>query len=171
LKLEERSLNQEIELTTNQVAWIEKANPCFREQHVESSKPVELLSQDTFYVGVLKRVGGVYLHVVVDTYNSFVFGFLHTTKQPEAAVAVIHNDALSFYHEKGLQVETILTDNGLEFCGKDTHPYELYLELNDIEHRKTKCANLKPTDSLSDSTGRFWMGFSGSHSTRNCTNR
>jgi transposase InsO family protein len=35
-------------------------------------------------------------------------------------------------------VDTILTDNGREFCGKDTHPYELYLELNDIEHRKTQ---------------------------------
>ena len=32
----------------------------------------------------------------------------------------------------------MLTDNGREFCGKDTHPYEIYLALNDIEHRTTK---------------------------------
>ncbi len=32
----------------------------------------------------------------------------------------------------------VLTDNGLEYCGKESHPYELYLALNDIEHRKTK---------------------------------
>jgi transposase InsO family protein len=138
LKLEERSLNQEIELTPAQVAWIEKANPCFRERHIESNKPGELLSQDTFYVGVLKGVGRVYLHTVVDTFGSYAFGFLHTTKQPEAALAVIHNDVLPFYQGKGLHVEAILTDNGREFCGKDTHPYELYLELNDIEHRKTQ---------------------------------
>jgi transposase InsO family protein len=32
-----------------------------------------------------------------------------------------------------------LTDRGTEFCGApDKHPYELYLELNDIEHTKTK---------------------------------
>jgi transposase InsO family protein len=31
-----------------------------------------------------------------------------------------------------------LTDNGREFCGTERHPYELYLALNDIEHRKTK---------------------------------
>jgi transposase InsO family protein len=138
LKLEERSLNQEIELTPAQVAWIEKANPCFRERHIESNKPGQLLSQDTFYVGVLKGVGRVYLHTVVDTFGSYAFGFLHTTKQPEAALAVIHNDVLPFYQGKGLHVEAILTDNGREFCGKDTHPYELYLELNDIEHRKTQ---------------------------------
>ena len=138
LKLEEHSLNQEIELTPAQVAWIEKANPCFRERHIESHRPGEVLSQDTFYVGVLKGVGRVYLHAVVDTFGSYAFGFLHTTKQPEAALAVVHNDVLPFYQDKGLQVEAILTDNGREFCGKDTHPYELYLELNDIEHRKTQ---------------------------------
>jgi transposase InsO family protein len=138
LKLEERSLSHEIELSPQQVAWIEKANPCFRERHIESSRPGEVLSQDTFYVGVLKGVGRVCLHAVVDTYGSYAFGFLHTTKQPEAALAVVHNDVLPFYKEKGLPVDAILTDNGREFCGKDTHPYELYLELNDIEHRKTQ---------------------------------
>ena len=34
----------------------------------------------------------------------------------------------------------MLTDNGREFCGTDRHHYELYLELNDIEHRRTKVA-------------------------------
>ena len=51
---------------------------------------------------------------------------------------VVHNDVLPFYQDKGLQVDAILTDNGREFCRKDDHPYELYLELNDIEHRKTQ---------------------------------
>lgn len=138
LKLEEQALNHEIELSPAQVAWIEKANPCFRERHIESSRPGETLSEDIFYVGALKGVGRVYLHAVVDTYGSYAFGFLHTSKQPEAAVAVVHNDVLPFYQEKGLKVETIITDNGREFCGKDTHPFELYLELNDIEHRRTQ---------------------------------
>jgi transposase InsO family protein len=138
LKLEERSLNHEIELTEAQAAWIEKANPCFQERHIESTRPGEVLSQDTFYVGVLKGVGRVYLHAAVDTYGSYAFGFLHTTKKPEAAVAVIHNDVLPFYREKELKVDAIITDNGREYCGKETHPYELYLELNDIEHRTTQ---------------------------------
>ncbi len=58
--------------------------------------------------------------------------------QPEAAVAVLHNDALPFYQEQGLAVEAVLTDNGREFCGTDAHPYELYLALNDVEHRTTR---------------------------------
>lgn len=138
LKLEQQAAEQAIELTPEQVAQIEKANPCFRERHVESSRPGELLAQDTFYVGHLKGVGKVYLHAVVDTYGSYAFGFLHTSKQPEAAVAVLHNDAFPFYRERGISVSALLTDNGREFCGTDTHPYEIYLELNDIEHRRTK---------------------------------
>lgn len=105
---------------------------------MESSRPGELLCQDTFYVGRLKGVGKVYLHVVVDSFSSYAFGFLHTTKRPEAAVAVLHNDALPFYAEREIPVSAILTDNGREFCGTPSHPYEIYLELNDIEHRRTK---------------------------------
>jgi len=110
----------------------------FKERHVESAAPGELLCQDTFFVGTLKGVGRVYLHTVIDTYGSFAFGFLHTTQQPEAAVAVVHNDVLPFYEAHGLPVKAILTDNRREYCGTEAHPYELYLELNDIEHRRTK---------------------------------
>lgn len=138
LKREEQAAQQAIELSAEQVAQIEKANPCFRERHVESTRPGELLCADTFYVGRRKGVGKVYLHAVVDTYGSMAFGFLHTSKQPEAAVAVLHNDALPFYREHGLPVTAVLTDNGREFCGTDRHPYEVYLALNDIEHRRTR---------------------------------
>lgn len=141
LKLEERALEHKIELTAQQVARIEKANPAFKERHVESSRPGELLSQDTFYVGTLKGVGRVYLHTVVDTFGSYAFGFLHTSKQPEAAVAVLHNDVLPFYQDLDIPVEKILTDNGREFCGTDSHPYELYLQLNEIAHKRTKVAH------------------------------
>lgn len=138
LKLEEKHSQKTIQLSGEQVAFIEKHNPAFRERHVESNAPGELLCQDTFYVGYLKGVGKVYLHTVVDAYCSFAFGFLHTSKQAEAAAALLHNDVLPFYRQHGLSVKAVLTDNGREFCGKDDHPYELYLELNDIEHRHTQ---------------------------------
>jgi transposase InsO family protein len=137
-RLEERALEEGLELTAEQVALVEKANPCYRERHVESSRPGELLCQDTYLVGNFKGVGKVYLHSLVDTYGSYAFGFLHTSKVPKCAVAVLHNDALPFYAERGLTVERLLTDNGREFCGTATYPYELYLALNDIEHRRTR---------------------------------
>ncbi len=45
---------------------------------------------------------------------------------------------MPFYQAHVLTVGAILTDNGREFCGTETHPYELYLSLNEIEHRRTK---------------------------------
>ncbi|MCB9247019.1 MAG: IS481 family transposase [Flavobacteriales bacterium] len=138
MRLEERHLQEGLELTQEQIKQIEKMNPAFGERHVESSKPGELLSQDTKMVGTISGIGRVYLHCVVDTYSSFGFGILHTSKQPEAAVSVLYNDVLPIYKEWGIDIETLLTDNGREFCGTDAHPYELFLQLNDIEHRRTQ---------------------------------
>ena len=39
----------------------------------------------------------------------------------------------------GGRVEVVLSDNGGEFCGRpDRHPYELFLQLEEIEHRTTR---------------------------------
>lgn len=138
LALEQLGAESPQKLSGEQVAFLEKQNPQFKERHVQSSKPGELLNQDTFYVGRLKGVGKVYLHAVVDTFSSYAFGFLHFNKKPEGAVAVLHNEVLPFYRKHKITVENILTDNGTEFKGTDTHPYEIYLELNDIKHRTTK---------------------------------
>jgi transposase InsO family protein len=96
------------------------------------------LAQDTFYVGHLKGVGKVYLQAVVDTYGSYAFAYLHAAKVPEHAALVLHNNVLPQYQKWGLTVGAILTDNGREFCGTESHPYEVYLALNDIQHRRTK---------------------------------
>ena len=142
LRLEEERSGGEIELTEEQIRLIEKANPCFRERKVESVYPGYLLSQDTFMVGAIKGVGRVYLQAVVDTYGSYAFGKLYTSKIPETAADILYDRVLPFYEEHGLALEHILTDNGREYCGRPMiHPYQIFLELNDIEHRRTKVAN------------------------------
>jgi transposase InsO family protein len=138
LALETANARKAVEITPEQIAFLEKLNPCFRERHVESSGPGEVLSADTFLVGSLKCAGKVYLHAVVDTFGSYAFGFLHVSQEPDAAVAVLHDDVLPFYRNLDLPVGAILTDNGREFCGAERHPYGLYLGLNGIEHRRTR---------------------------------
>jgi transposase InsO family protein len=141
LRLEEEKNGTDIDLTAEQIRLLEKANPCFRERRVESAYPGYLLSQDTFLVGTIKGVGRIYLQNVVDTYGSYAFGKLYTSKLPETAVDVLYDRVLPFYEAHGLAVEHILTDNGREYCGRPmVHPYEVYLELNDIQHRRTKVA-------------------------------
>jgi len=50
---------------------------------------------------------------------------------------LLQNDVLPFYAFHALTIETILPDNGREFCGTPAYPHELFLALNDIEHRRT----------------------------------
>jgi len=128
-------------LTENQIRLIEKANPEFKERHVESDYPGQLLCQDTFYVGRLKGVGRLYLQAVVDSFSSYAFGKLYTSKRQETAADIIYDRVLPFYEEHGLKIEAILTDNGKEYKGRPTeHLYEIFLDFNDIEHRHTKVA-------------------------------
>ena len=77
----------------SEAAFVEKLNPCFRERHVESVAPGERLSADTFFAGTLKGVAARSFCTLSWIPNgSSAFGFLHVSKQPDAAVAVLHND-------------------------------------------------------------------------------
>lgn len=52
---------------------------------------------------------------------------------------MLNEDVLPFFERQSVPVQTILSDNGREFCGRpDRHPYELFLQLEGIVHRTTK---------------------------------
>ena len=141
LRLEQERWGREIELTEEQIKLIEKANPCFKEQRVESPYPGHLLRQDAFVVGTIKGVGRICLQAVIDAYGSYAFGKLYNSKLAETAADALYDKVSPFYEEEGLTVEHILADNGTEYCGRPMiHPYEIFLEFNDIEHRRTKAA-------------------------------
>ena len=92
-------------------------------------------------VGTIKGIGRIYLQAVIDTYGLYAFGKLYSSKLPETAVDVLYDRVLPFYKGMGLTVEHILPFNGREYCGKAMiHSYEIFLELNDIDHRKMKVA-------------------------------
>ncbi len=48
-------------------------------------------------------------------------------------------DVIPTFEDHGGRIETVLSDNGREFCGRpDQHPYELFLQLEEIAHRTTR---------------------------------
>lgn len=64
---------------------------------------------------------------------------LYTSKVPVTAVHVLNEKVLPFFEEQECPLVSILTDNGREYCGRmDGHPFELFLQLEGIEHRTTK---------------------------------
>jgi transposase InsO family protein len=139
--LEEKAAQEGIVYTEAQLVALEAVRK-ERESHpdeIETEHPGYLLSQDTFYVGYLKGVGRIYQQTVIDTYSSVSFGKVYTAKIPVTAADVLNDRVLPFFEEQGVPILRILTDRGTEFCGSpDKHPYEIYLELNEIEHTKTK---------------------------------
>jgi len=139
LRLDEQRNGTDLVLTEEQIRLLEKANPCFRERRVESPYPGYLLCQDTFFVGRLKGIGRIWLQAVVDTFGSFAFGKLYISKAAETAVDLLYDRVLPFYASEGIPVENILTDNGREYFGRPmVHPYEIFLGLNEIAHRRTR---------------------------------
>jgi transposase InsO family protein len=139
LALEEKSSTKGFKLSEEQIRLLEKHNPEFAERHVETLYPGYLLCQDTFYVGTLKGVGRLYMQAVVDTYSSFAFAKLYTSKIAITAADMMNDRVLPFFLREGIAINAVLTDNGKEFRGKpEDHAYELFLALNDIEHRFTK---------------------------------
>ncbi len=51
----------------------------------------------------------------------------------------MNDPALPFLEQEDVPVLGVLTDRGTEYCGApDRHPYQLVLQLNDLEHTRTK---------------------------------
>lgn len=139
LRLENSVREQNLELTDEQVHLLERFSPEFRERHIETKHTGDLVAVDTFYVGVLKGVGRIYLQSVIDCFSRYAWGRLYTSKLPITAVHVMNEDVLPFFEQHSTTITTVLSDNGREFCGRpDKHPYELFLQLEGIEHRTTK---------------------------------
>ena len=139
LRLEEHVRKRRVKLTDAQIRLLERFSPEFRERHIETRWPGDLVAIDTFFVGTLKGVGKVYLQTVIDTYSRHAWGQLHTSKIPLTAVQTLNNVVLPFFDQHSTRITTVLSDNGREYCGRpDQHPFELFLQLEEIEHRTTK---------------------------------
>ena len=90
------------------------------------------------YVGTLKGVGRVYQQTFIDTYAKVAFAKLYDRKTPITAAEILNDRVVPFYDEHGIRLCRVLTDRGTEFCGSESHEYELYLAVEDIDHSRTK---------------------------------
>lgn len=139
LRLERAVREDKVSITEEQAKTLERFSPEFRERHIEVKKTGELVAVDTFFVGSLKGVGKVYLQSVLDCFSRYAWGRLYTSKLPVTAVHVLNTDVLPAFEAHGAAIQTVLSDNGREFCGRaDSYPYELFLQLEGIDHRTTK---------------------------------
>jgi transposase InsO family protein len=139
LRLEKATAERKIELTEEQTRMLERFSPEFRERHIEAPHTGSLVAVDTFFVGTLKGVGKIYLQTAIDCHSRYAWARLYPGKLPVTAVHLMNNDVLPTFEAHQAKIDTVLSDNGREFCGRpDRHPYELFLQLEEIEHRTTR---------------------------------
>ena len=118
LRLEETVRKRKIKLNEEQIQALERFDPEYRERHIEVNATGELVAVDTFFAGTLKGVGKVYIQTVLDCFSRYVWARLYTSKMPVTVVQILNNHVLPFFEEHGVKVQTILSDNRREYCGR-----------------------------------------------------
>ncbi len=104
---------------------------------IETEHPGYLGAQDTYYVGNIKGVGRIYQQTFIDTYTRVAFAKVYDRKNAIAAADLLNDLVLPFFEQQNIPLLRILTDRGTEYKGKrEHHEYELYLDIEDIEHSK-----------------------------------
>ena len=55
------------------------------------------------------------------------------------ATHLLNHDVIPFFEQEDIKLLRVLTDRGTEYCGKkENHEYQLYLNIEDIDHSRTK---------------------------------
>jgi transposase InsO family protein len=113
-----------------------------KDRHIESYKPGELVSIDTFTASV-KGLGKIWQYTACDTYSSYGWAWAYYSKTSNNAVDFFMN------HIRGTvptrKVKRVLTDRGTEFYNiKGTErdsPFTNALKASGIKHTVTKVAH------------------------------
>lgn len=67
------------------------------------------------------------------------FAKLYDRKNALVAAEILNDQVLPWFEEQDVRILRTLTDRGTEYCGRvESHEYQLYLAIEDIDHTKTK---------------------------------
>jgi hypothetical protein len=88
-------------------------------------------------VGNKKGIGLIYRQIFIDTYTKVGFAKPYTSKYAVTASDILNDRVLPFFSKNDIPLLRILTDLRTEDKGASGHEYELYFNLEGINHSKT----------------------------------
>lgn len=95
--------------------------------------PGHVVGLDTFYVGHLKGVGRIYQLSGIDLCSRYGCAKLYEAKDQAAAMNLVEDVLIPKFFANGVDLESVLTDNGSEFIGSR---FEQMHSDYDIQHQR-----------------------------------
>ena len=95
--------------------------------------PGHVVALDTFYVGTLKKVGRIYQLSGIDLCSRYAWAALYRSKDQSSSIHFVEKTLIPKFFHNGVEVESILTDNGTEFTGGR---FQQMLTDYDIRHHR-----------------------------------
>src|SRR5271166_6050200 len=72
---------------------------------------------------------------------------LYDRKTPLTSADLLNDRVVPFFDSHDLAISRVLTDRGTEYCGRpESHDYELFLAIENIDHTRTKVKSPRTTD-------------------------
>lgn len=138
--LEAKAAQDSLILTEDQLRALERAKEEKTARgEIETEHPGYLGAQDTYYVGTIKSIGRIYQQTFIDTYSKVAAAKLYDRKNALVAAEMLNDRVVPFFEQHEVPLLRVLTDRGTEYCGnRESHEYQLYLALEDIDHTRTK---------------------------------
>jgi len=117
---------------------VERDRLLSRQRHLKAPEPGYIACCDTAVVGRLKEAGIVHMAVAIDGHSSYGTVVLAPARNAQLAAAALERLKREL---EGLDIAVVgraLTDNGTEFKGRPSHPFEALCARLGIEHRTTR---------------------------------
>jgi transposase InsO family protein len=130
--LETRYAQASRKLSAEQIEFLERINPCFRERDLKVGAPGEVLCLGVFFLGRFEGPGAVYVHAIVDGFSSYAFANLSTITRIGPAIEALQDQTLPFFAEHRVAIRSVLSGRLSE---SDGVALDAYSGGRRIEHR------------------------------------
>jgi transposase InsO family protein len=107
------------------------------QKHCETIKhglwPGHIVALDTFFVGHLKGVGRIYQLTGIDLCSRYGWAQVYASKEHTSSIDFIEQHLIPRFFQNGVDLESVLTDNGSEFIASQ---FKQTLSDYEIEHHR-----------------------------------